>query len=64
MKKIGLFKWIKFYFEGGDKIMTIQMFLAYRITLGLLEFKNVPKVLKEAVKKELEALGLDFLAVE
>lgn len=38
------------------------MFLATRVVLGKLEFKDVPDVLKEKVKEELELNGLGFLA--
>ena len=39
-------------------------FLATRIVIGKLEFKDLPEPLKEPVKKELEANGVGFLAVE
>lgn len=52
--------WIKLYMKGGEKMMV--MFLATRIVLGKLEFKDVPDVLKEKVKEELEINGLGFLA--
>ena len=46
----------------GGEMMRIVEFLAYRITVGLLEFKNVPKPLKAKVREELEKIGLGFLA--
>lgn len=52
--------WIKLYMKGGEEMMV--MFLATRIVLGKLEFKDVPDVLKEKVKEELEINGLGFLA--
>lgn len=42
--------------------MKIVEFLAYRITVGLLDFENVPAPLKDKVRVELEKLGLGFLA--
>ena len=59
---INFFNWIKLYFEGGETMMVI--FLATRVVLGKLAFKDVPAVLKPAVKQELEDNGLGFLAVE
>lgn len=52
--------YIKLYMKGGDEMMV--MFLATRVVLGKLEFKDVPDVLKEKVKEELEINGLGFLA--
>ena len=52
--------WIKLYTKGGEEMMV--MFLATRVVLGKLEFKDVPDVLKEKVKEELEINGLGFLA--
>lgn len=52
--------WIKLYTKGGEEMMV--MFLATRVVLGKLEFKDVPDVLKEKVKEELELNGLGFLA--
>lgn len=52
--------YIKLYMKGGEKMMV--MFLATRVVLGKLEFKDVPDVLKEKVKEELELNGLGFLA--
>ena len=52
--------YIKLYMKGGEKMMV--MFLATRVVLGKLEFKDVPDVLKEKVKEELEINGLGFLA--
>lgn len=52
--------YIKLYAKGGDEMMV--MFLATRVVLGKLEFKDVPDVLKEKVKEELELNGLGFLA--
>lgn len=46
--------------KGGDGMMVI--FLATRIVLGKLKFKDLPEVLKAPVKEELEANGLGFLA--
>lgn len=40
------------------------IFLANRIVIGKLEFKDLPEPLKAPVKKELEANGVGFLAVE
>lgn len=48
--------------KGGDEV--IILFLAGRIVLGTLEFKDVPAVLKEKVKAELDSQGLEFLTVE
>ena len=59
---INLFNWIILYWEGGEMMMVI--FLATRIVLGKLDFKDVPEALKPAVKQELEDNGLGFLAVE
>lgn len=39
-------------------------FLATRIVIGKLEFKDLPDPLKAPVKKELEDNGVGFLAVE
>ena len=47
--------------KGGERMKIVE-FLAYRITVGLLEFKNVPTPLKDKVRIELEKLGLGFLA--
>lgn len=52
--------YIKLYTKGGEEMMV--MFLATRVVLGKLEFKDVPDVLKEKVKEELEINGLGFLA--
>lgn len=57
---MGLLSWIKLYTKGGEEMMV--MFLATRVVLGKLEFKDVPDVLKEKVKEELELNGLGFLA--
>lgn len=46
--------------KGGEMMMII--FLATRIVLGKLAFKDLPEALKEPVKKELEANGVGFLA--
>lgn len=63
MKKlINFFNWIKLYFKGGEMMMII--FLANRIILGKLKFKDVPEVLKERVKQELIDNGLEFLTTE
>lgn len=63
MKKlINFFNWIKLYWKGGKIMMVI--FLATRIVLGKLDFKDVPEALKPAVKQELEDNGLGFLAKE
>lgn len=40
----------------------VVVFLANRIVMGLLKFKDVPNVLKADVKKELENAGLGFMA--
>lgn len=48
--------------KGGVDMMA--MFLATRIILGKLEFKNVPAVLKPQVREVLEENGLGELAVE
>lgn len=61
-KLINFFNWIKLYWKG-EKIMMV-IFLATRVVLGKLAFKDVPAVLKPAVKQELEDNGLGFLAVE
>lgn len=61
-KLINFINWIKLYFEGGEMMMVI--FLATRIVLRKLKFKDVPEALKPAVKQELEDNGLGFLAVE
>ena len=42
--------------------MMVVIFLTNRVAMGLLKFKDVPTVLKEDVKKELENAGLGFLA--
>ena len=42
--------------------MTVVEFLVYRITIGSLVFKNVPKPLKAEVKAMLEEMGLGFMA--
>ena len=42
----------------------IEKFLAYRIVLGKLKFKDVPKSLKEKVKNILTSDGLDYLIDE
>lgn len=52
--------YIKLYTKGDEEMMVI--FLATRVVLGKLEFKDVPDVLKEKVKEELELNGLGFLA--
>lgn len=52
--------YIKLYVEGGEEMMVI--FLATRIVLGKLEFKDLPEALKAPVKEELEANGVGFLA--
>lgn len=52
--------YIRLYAKGGKEMMV--MFLATRVVLGKLEFKDVPDVLKEKVKEELEINGLGFLA--
>ena len=57
-----LFQWVLLYLKGGD--LMIAMFLAQRIVIGKLEFKQVPKVLKDRVKEILEESGLGDLAVE
>ena len=63
MKKlINFINWIRIYFERGETMMVI--FLATRIVLGKLDFKDIPEALKPAVKQELEDNGLGFLAVE
>lgn len=59
---INFFNWIRIYFKGGEMMMVI--FLATRIVLDKLDFRDVPDVLKPAVKQELEDNGLGFLAVE
>ena len=59
---INFINWIKIYVKVGEMMMVI--FLATRVVLGKLEFKDVPKALKPAVKQELEDNGLGFLAVE
>ena len=59
---VNFINWIKLYFEGGETMMVI--FLATRIVLDKLAFKDVPAALKPAVKQELEDNGLGFLAVE
>ena len=59
---VNFINWIKLYFEGGETMMVI--FLATRIVLEKLDFKDVPDALKPAVKQELEDNGLGFLAVE
>ena len=56
-----IFNW-KFLCKGVKIVMVI--FLATRIVLGKLEFKDLPEALKEPVKKELEANGVGFLSVE
>lgn len=40
----------------------IVMFLANRVILGSLEFKEVPETLKKEVKKILDENGVGFLA--
>lgn len=63
MKKlINFINWIKLYWKG-EKIMMI-IFLTTRVVLKKLAFKDVPEVLKPAVRQELEDNGLGFLAVE
>ena len=63
MKKlINFINWIKLYWKG-EKIMMI-IFLTTRVVLKKLAFKDVPEVLKPAVRRELEDNGLGFLAVE
>lgn len=57
---MGFLSYIKLYTKGGEEMMV--MFLATRVVLGKLEFKDVPDVLKEKVKEELEINGLGFLA--
>lgn len=57
---MGFLSYIKLYVKGGEEMMVI--FLATRVVLGKLEFKDVPDVLKEKVKEELEANGVGFLA--
>lgn len=57
---MGFLSYIKLYVKGGEEMMV--MFLATRVVLGKLEFKDVPDVLKEKVKEELEINGLGFLA--
>lgn len=52
--------WIKLYFEGGEMMMII--FLANRIVLGKLTFAQVPTVLQDKVREELELNGVGFLA--
>ena len=42
--------------------MMVVVFLTNRIAMGLLKLKDVPNVLKEDVKKELENAELGFLA--
>ena len=59
---INFINWIRIYFERGETMMVI--FLATRIVLGKLDFKDIPEALKPAVKQELEDNGLGFLAVE
>lgn len=61
-KLINFINWIKLYFERGETMMVI--FLATRVVLGKLAFKDIPEVLKPAVRKELEDNGVGFLAVE
>ena len=61
-KLINFINWIILYWEGGEMMMVI--FLATRIVLGKLDFKDIPEALKPAVKQELEDNGLGFLAVE
>lgn len=51
---------VYFMMKGGEMMMII--FLATRIVLGKLAFKDLPEALKEPVKKELEANGVGFLA--
>ena len=48
--------------KGGETMMA--MFLATRIILGKLKFKDLPAVLKPKVKEVLEENGLGELATE
>ena len=48
---MGFLSYIKLYVKGGEEMMVT--FLATRVVLGKLEFKDVPDVLKEKVKEEL-----------
>ena len=48
--------------KGGETMMA--MFLATRIILGKLQFKDLPAVLKPKVKEVLEENGLGELATE
>lgn len=45
----------------GGEMMNVIEFLAYRILSGNLQFKNVPRPLKEQVKTMLEEMGLGFM---
>ena len=48
--------------KGGETMMA--MFLATRIILGKLKFKDLPAVMKPKVKEVLEENGLGELATE
>lgn len=54
--------WIKLYWKGGDFMMIA--FLATRIVIGKLKFKDLPEVLQPKVKEVLEENGVGFLAEE
>lgn len=49
---------------GKDGVDMVALFLAQRIVLGKMTFKQVPAVLKPAVREMLIDSGLPELAVE